>query len=84
MKYDYLTVEEQEAIKVEYIKEIEESHLRNTLYVKELEGKLTASSGDSKQLEDYNRLKSEILEKISRQEEELTSLKKESGAETQK
>lgn len=79
MTYNYLTVEEQASIKTEYIKGIEESHLRNTLYIKELEGKIIATSEDTDKVSDLQRLKTEALEKVTVAEETLTSLKKESA-----
>jgi len=84
MKYDYLTVEEQEALKAGYIKKIEENHFRDNLYIKELEGKITASAEKPDELANWNRLKTETQEKISREEKELTSLKQESGVQAGK
>jgi len=84
MKYDYLTVEEQEVLRVEYIKKIETQHYRDTLYLKELDGKLEHYSEKPEVISNYNRLKEETLEKMEREEKELTSLKQESGVQAGK
>lgn len=84
MEYTYLTTEEQNTIKAEYIKGIEESHLRDSLYVKEIDGKIAVESADEEKTTYYQRIKDETLQKIAQQEESIISLTKESVTEIQK
>jgi predicted dinucleotide-binding enzyme len=75
MDYQTLTTTRKEEIKTEVLREIEESHYRDTLTLDSINTQLSNVAKGTKQeyIDRLNMLKAELVEKMAKEEKEIAS-----------
>lgn len=85
MDYQTLTPVRQEEIKTEMLKEVEESHFRDSLTLSSINTQLGAIKGTKTEISDrLSMLKAELEKKVEKEASEIVSLKIASTSETLK